>query len=119
MKTGRELITRDIQWTSKFIGEIKTRNVKEYLIDITPEKWFEVDTKSQEVKNDSQAEENISGHVSEKKISKVIRLKRELKSLQEDNKLRSEVQEGLFWFFIKDDEAKKPIEEPTTFENVW
>ena len=76
MKTGTALITSDIQWTSKFIGEIKTRNIKEYLIDIAPEKRSEVDAKSQEAGNDSQAEENISGNVCEKKTSKVIRLKK-------------------------------------------
>ena len=29
------------------------------------------------------------------------------------------MQEGLFCFFIKDNEIKNPIEEPTTFENAW
>jgi hypothetical protein len=36
MKTGKAFITRDIQWTSRFIGELKTRNIKEYLFDIPP-----------------------------------------------------------------------------------
>ena len=66
MKTGSALITRDIQWTSKFIGELKARNIKEYLIDIAPEKQSEIDAKTQEPGNDSQAEDNISGNVSEK-----------------------------------------------------
>ena len=96
MKYGKALITRHIQWTSKFIGEIKTRNIKEYLIDISPEKQSEVDAKSQEVKNNSQAEENITGNVSEKKTSKGIRLKRELNALAGRALLRKADEEMIF-----------------------
>jgi hypothetical protein len=36
-----------------------------------------------------------------------------------DNKLQGKVQEGRFCFFIKDNEVKSPIKEPSTFENAW
>jgi hypothetical protein len=90
----------DIQWTNRFIGELKTRNIREYLFNIAPETPTNVDAKFQAIDSEFQPEED--SHDDNNKISKVVRLKRELKALREDNKLQSKVQEGLFCFFIKD-----------------
>ena len=116
-KTGGAFITRDIQWTNKFIGELKTRNVKEYLIDITPEKQADVEAKPS-MESDNQPEEIVNDEIKNMKVSKVVRSKRELKALQEDNRLQSEQQEGLFCFFIKEELVTKPIEEPSTFNDA-
>jgi hypothetical protein len=36
MKNRKALFTRKIKWTKRFIGEIKTLNVKAYMLDIDP-----------------------------------------------------------------------------------
>jgi transposase InsO family protein len=79
MKTGRALVTRDIQWTNRYIGELKTRNIKEYLFDNAPETPTNVEAKFQAIVSEFQPEED--SHDDKKNISKVVRLKRELKAL--------------------------------------
>jgi hypothetical protein len=36
MKNGKALITRKIEWTKRFIGDLKTLNVKGYMFHIDP-----------------------------------------------------------------------------------
>jgi hypothetical protein len=88
-----------------------------FLFDIAPETPTNVEAKFQAIESDFQPEED--SHDDKKKKSKIVRIMRDLQALREDNKLQSKVQEGFFYFFIKDNEIKNPIEEPTTFVNAW
>jgi hypothetical protein len=69
VKTGRALITRDITWASKFIGEQKTRNIKEYLFDLAPKTPTNAEAKFQPIESDFHAE---NSHDDKKKILQVV-----------------------------------------------
>jgi hypothetical protein len=49
----------------------------------------------------------------------VIQLKRKLKAIQDNNKLKNRIKEGMFCFFRQEADITIVIEEPFTFEQVW
>jgi hypothetical protein len=49
----------------------------------------------------------------------VIQWRRELKALQDDNKFRNSMNEGMYCFFTQVADVPKVIEETSTFEQTW
>jgi hypothetical protein len=103
------------------IGEIKTWNIKDYLLNIYHIKSTERETsiKFQDESKEEKSGKMTNNDTGEKNELKLIQLKWELKDLQEDNMLRNSIYKGILCFFTKESYDTKAIEEPSIFEQAW